>query len=63
MILKKSSERSSITGGAEGISHSRPAAATRPQNVALNLEIFEMLRVISSEKAFQFYHGNRAQLA
>ena len=39
------------------------AAATRPQNVAPNLEIFEMLRVISSEKAFQFYHGNRAQLA
>ncbi len=26
-ILKKSSERSCVTGGAEGISHSRPAAA------------------------------------
>ena len=27
MILKKSSKHSCITGGAEGISHSRPAAA------------------------------------
>ena len=33
MILKKSSERSSITGGAEGISHSCPAAATHSKTL------------------------------
>ena len=33
------------------------------KNVAPILEIFEMLRVISTEKALQFNYGNRSQFA
>ena len=39
------------------------AAAMYLQNDAPNSDIFEILRVISSEKAFEFYYRNRAQLA
>ena len=62
-ILKKTSEQCYITGGAGGISHSRPAAATHLKNDTPSSEIFEMLCVISAEKALQFYYCNRTQFA
>ena len=61
-IFYKSSERSCITGGRGRYIILPSRRSDTSQNVVPILEVFEMLRVISAEKAFQFYHRNRSQL-